>query len=382
MSEGANGNETATSARPTMPKRDFIILPLISLLTVLVPVAIAESITRLIWTESTHDDCLFFDAQGARYKPFCSGRMKNIEGPWVRYDYNACGYRGKQPCDRKPPGTMRFVVMGTSIAFGLNVPQEQLFTERAAPELGRILGGPVQFENLGSIGPTLERQYEMVNEVQTLQPDGVFLVLLPFDLTTFNAVPEPNAKYPGEANRKQPHWFNLARFARSIRLFFMAQHFMMEDPEFAEWTFLTYNNPDDAAHLPPSPLVQQRFQRLGVLLRRLADGFRDRGIPLFVIPLPNRLQAVLIRRNSELPGVDATAFPRRVAELSRDAGAQFIDVVPELKRAPDVEKLYYPVDGHPTGAGHQFVAQSVLDYFRSRGASALSIAAPALASEK
>jgi hypothetical protein len=378
LREAIQNQETGKTEPRGIPRSDFIILPLISLLTVLVPVALAESITRLIWVESIHDDCLYFDSLGARHRPFCSSRMKPIEGPWVSYQYNACGYRGSQGCGPKTPGTKRFVIMGTSIAFGLYVPEEELFTERVAPELSGILGGTVQFENMGSVGPVFPRQYEMVNEVRSLQPDGVFLVLVPYDLKSLDDPSGSNPPLVGQARRKLPQWSDLAYLARSSRAVFMAQHLLLEDRDFVEHAFVMSAGPDDVTHIPATALTQQRFERLADLFRRLASGLSERGIPLYVVPVPSRLQAVLINANMELPGVDPSAFIRRVGEIARGAGAQFIDIGLELKRAPVAESLFYAVDGHLTGSGHEVVAQSVVNYFKSAGAIAPSRTEPGL----
>jgi hypothetical protein len=79
------------------------------------------------------------------------------------------------------------------------------------------------------------------------------------------------------------------------------------------------------------------------------------------------LQAALIGRKTDIPGVDPLAFPHRMAEIARASGAQTIDMVPEFERTPHPERAFYAVDGHLNAFGNQMVANALVDYFRQRG---------------
>ncbi len=82
-----------------LPRRDFIILPLISLTTIAVLFVATEIGARLLWPESGSSTCLVTDSvEGLREKPNCEERLKNAEGPWVTYHYNECGYRTSASC--------------------------------------------------------------------------------------------------------------------------------------------------------------------------------------------------------------------------------------------------------------------------------------------
>src|SRR5271165_2326722 len=123
-----------------LPRRDFIILPLISLATIAGLFVATEIGTRLLWPESGLSDCFVTDSvEGLREKPNCEERLKNAEGPWVTYHYNECGNRTYASCGPKPPGAIRIALIGSSTSLGLEIPFEQTFAERAARELSRLM---------------------------------------------------------------------------------------------------------------------------------------------------------------------------------------------------------------------------------------------------
>ena len=86
-----------------LPRRDIVLLPLISMLTLLCMLAGAEVITRIVWPEQIVNSCQVPDPSlGFRYRPNCSSTMKSAEGPWYTNDYNECGYRSAASCGPVP----------------------------------------------------------------------------------------------------------------------------------------------------------------------------------------------------------------------------------------------------------------------------------------
>ena len=262
-----------------------------------------------------------------------------------------------------PPAVVDEIIRKLPLRVGLYVPDDRLFSARSAPALQQILGRPVQFENLGGIGPDFRFQYRFANEIKNLQADGVFFIVVPFDLKRLDDTP----LWAQQRTHKGRPWFfdlsNLAYFGRSSRAFFVAQHFMLRDEDFAIRAFLMKGDPDDFAHVPETPVAEKRLERLGILVQRLSSELRDRGIPLYVIPMPSRLQAALIGRRTALPGVDPLAFPRRVAEIAHGAGAKCIDVIPEFEQTAHPERAFYAVDGHLNAFGNELLARAVVNYF-------------------
>jgi hypothetical protein len=296
--------------------------------------------------------------------------MKNIEGPFVRYQMNDCGYRGTASCGPKPAGTLRVVIMGTSAAFGLHVPYDELFVNRAAPELSRIWHHPVEFQNLGDAGPDWSKSHLLLDEMRSLRPDAVFFVVVPFDLNRMDYLQSVRgSKDAALPARKMTGWtWTDVRLAlRESRFFYMAQHFLLRDENFFLRAFENYADPFDISRKPASPMVLQRLARMDMMVGKLADYSHAAGIPCYMLALPNRVESALISRNVEMPGMDAYVFPERMKEIAQRHGMGYIDMVPELRKTPNAEKLFYPVDGHPNGDAHALMARAVLAYFRQRG---------------
>ena len=142
--------EASASARPeSLPLRDYVLLPLIALATLLLLAFGCEGAARLVWPDHQADACQ--KADGSGFRANCTARVRIAEGPWVEYRYNDCGLRADRPC-AKAPGTRRIAVAGTSISSGYWVPYEQAFAGRLEQTLGQACGGPVDVQSQKLIG--------------------------------------------------------------------------------------------------------------------------------------------------------------------------------------------------------------------------------------
>jgi len=351
---------------PPLGRRDLIILPLISLLTILLLTCVAELLARQIWPAKLRDDCEYHTKLlGDRHKANCTMVMKNIEGPWVRYQTNECGYRGTASCGPKPPGTLRVAIMGTSIAYGLYVPYDQYFANVAAPELAKIWHHPVEFQNLGDVGPGWAKSDIVLNEMLALKPDAVIYMAMPFDLNRMDSVSSPPKDLVARAveQEKSLTWTDLRVAAKESRVLIVAQHFMLRDENFFLRAFEDYADPLDVSRVPTPPQVEQRFDRIDKMIGRLADRDRAAGVSSYMIALPNRVESALISKDIKLPNMDAYVFPARMGEIAKKHGMGYIDIVPELKKTPNAELLFYAVDGHPASGAHALMARAVVNYF-------------------
>ncbi len=141
-----------------LPRRDFVLLPLIFVMTIVALLVGGETAARLIYVQADDVDlCLYNTTSGPRHRPFCSSRDKVWDGPWVTQLYNACGYRTAEPCAPRPPGALRVVVLGSSIAQGSKVDYAESFAARSSAALSNQCGASVDFQNLASSGEYLDR---------------------------------------------------------------------------------------------------------------------------------------------------------------------------------------------------------------------------------
>jgi hypothetical protein len=126
------GEEAAANENQAkLPRRDWILLPLICLLTVgTLAVGTELSARRLFYRPpSTNGKCMQFvdPSAGLGAIPNAVCRTQS-EGRWMEYRFNSCGFRTNIDCKApKSPGAYRIVMSGSSTAMGLGVPQEKSF---------------------------------------------------------------------------------------------------------------------------------------------------------------------------------------------------------------------------------------------------------------
>lgn len=335
-----------------LPRRDYILLPLLSILTVLVLFGIAEGASRLVFPERKQDSCAVPDSRlGHHYRPNCESLTKAAEGPWVVNQYNNCGSRSSQPCGLKPPGSIRVVVTGSSVAQGYMVPYDQSFMARAANALSSQCHRDVQFQDLASIGYIWNRLYDRLDDDLALAPDAVVLVAVPFDLE----------QTPPGANALRPAPVSLMKRVDNViddsRAMFAAEHFMFENvPQYVS-LYLRYGDKADFLRPPFKPAWQKRLADFDTLLGRMADRLKASGVPFVLVFMPQRAQAALLQSHATIPGVDPSAFGKELGQIAAQHGIQYVDLSPVLAEARNPGALYYPVDGHLNGEGHALLAE-------------------------
>ena len=358
-----NRTSTMTSALP-LARRELAVLVGISLATVLFLAVVAEAGTRWWWPERERNDCYRRVPGGAfRPTPHCSASVKNAEGPWVTMRYNGCGYRSARPCGPTPSGTRRLVVMGSSIADGFYIPYEKTFLAILENSLTRMCGGPVEIQNVASLQRTPDLQWTLLKEVVGLTPDAVLLVWAPYDLLSFT----PTA--PGVALERrgrtaavaEPSVTAISRLrvlARESRVLSIAQHFMLEHDGYL---FRVYQlgREDDVLRVPMSNAYRERFAGLESELKMMRTRLASESIPLFVVPVPSRIEAALMSDRVELPNVDPWLYLHEMEAIAGRDSVGLIDVFPAFAGTPHAERLFYAVDGHPTSDAQNLIANAI-----------------------
>jgi SGNH hydrolase-like domain, acetyltransferase AlgX len=350
--ETNTGGQQPSSWR--LPRRDYVILPLLCLATILVMFGIAEGASRLMFAQHERDACMVHDpVLGTRFRPNCTSHVKAAEGPWVTNSYNACGYRTPQSCGPKPAGGVRVAVLGSSIAQGYLVPYQETFAARAAEELTRRCGEPVEFQNLASIGYVWERLALRADEALTLHPDAAIIVMIPFDLQQTDPGegigPAPKPAPEGPMKR-------LDSLMKNSRALVAAQHYLFSRPDLYTQFYLRYGDRADFLRVPLTPKWQRRVDEFDTLLGGIAAKYHAAHVPLLLVYVPQRAQATLLAAHQAPPGVAPYAFGRTIGEIAARHGVDYLDLSTAFSRIPQAASLYYPVDGHLTGKGDAVLA--------------------------
>src|SRR5580692_1391746 len=114
----SNVRESGQKQEANVPWRDWLVLPVLTLLTIGLMVTSTELIARRIFTESKTGgrSCAAIDdpADGILPTPNSVCLEKNAETQLVEYRFNSCGHRAGMECGPKLPGTYRIVMTGSS----------------------------------------------------------------------------------------------------------------------------------------------------------------------------------------------------------------------------------------------------------------------------
>jgi hypothetical protein len=353
-----------------LSKRDLIVMPLIVLATVFALCFGGEVAARITWPDQMRDSCEVWRGQLGFFRPDCRTEVKLAEGPWVEYAYNDCGYRSAFPCTPKPAGALRVAVLGSSIGRGYAVSYRDSFTGRMESELTNACRRRVEFQTIAvdeARGPTWHTLADRAGEAAALHPDAMVTVIAPFDIMQYSAIPqsEPPPVRPVAAGRPSEDppmgslaWLRQRHLTESLALF-GAQHFNYEDQDRYIPLYLRHADQADFLRPPFSKVWRLRLQIADMTLSRIADQARRAGVPLIVVFMPARGQAILSAAKSEPKGIDPFALDRAIGEIARRNHAAFVDVTQITSKTAKVADDFYPVDGHPNAFGHALIAQGL-----------------------
>jgi len=358
-----------------MPRRDFLLIPLLVFATVLVMTAASEVVSRKVFTESGGESCGLDTAAGPpRMRPNCVSRRKAAEGPMVENAYNDCGYRTPNSCGAKPPDTLRVALAGTSTAEGFKVRYEETFAARLTEELSVTCRRNVEFQNMGIAGNTPLDVYRRMDEALAMNPDLVMLVFTAWDLkeridsAKLAARDDPQSVEPSIATLPATHSDGRSMIARlsdlaaNSRALLVAQHYLFQDR--ATFVRMYMLHGDDAGYLRPpyGPSWEERLADFELLLGGMAKRAHDRGVPMVLVLAPSRIQVALRPGDAASYGADPFAIVRRLGEIAARHGVSFLDTLADFSRTPSPERFFYPVDGHMDGAGSAVFANVLLQY--------------------
>ncbi|MFY9853400.1 MAG: hypothetical protein WAK26_05930 [Terracidiphilus sp.] len=355
-----------------LPRRDLIILPLLSLLTIAVLLLAAEGAARYFFV-SVHDfSCEIDDPMIVfRYSHNCTSHAKASEGPWVTHQFNDCGYRTRESCGPKPLGTTRISLLGASAAEGYLVAYDEAFAARAARQLTLELGRPVEIQNLGREECYPICVFHRIDEALALNPDLLIVAVSPTDLERMDPSEVPNRYKPmplalNQAqlrHKMDPHSaFNAVQdLVAHSHVGIAALHFLFQNPSTYVRMFLFSS--ERAAYLRTSlsPAWDKRLDAYDILLDEMAQKARDANVPMVLLELPSFAQVSLVSMSNVPPGLDPYAFNERLRRIAAGHGIQFIDGLDSFRHGPAANQLFYVVDGHMNGAGSALLSNFLVE---------------------
>ena len=358
--------------------RDLILLPILSVATMIFMFVSAEVMTRFFWPASEQGYCMSFNPlSGPHGKPNCTTNVKIAEAPApVTEKFNRCGYRSDASCGPKPVGVKRIAVLGSSIAEGYIIPYKEMFASQMTAALEHSLHRPVEFQNLGAEACLPIYSYRHLNEALSLHPDAVVLLVNPWDieqdvdpkLLNLRDDPRPIDRAPAPVVKLNPVQ-QLQFWAHSSRTMLVAQHFMLQNRDtFLNLYLMAGGDHTDFVRYPFTAAWQKRFAATDLLLGDMAKKIHAAGIPFLLVGIPERAQVLMLKAPQLPAGVDPYAFTRELAQIATKHGIVYVDGLKILRKDPDPEQLFYVVDGHPTPHAHQLLGKAAAQALASESA--------------
>jgi len=348
-----------------LPRRDRWLLPLISALTVIGMLAVAEVASRVFYPEQLADSCKVPDPEvGVHYKPNCTATLKAAEGPWVTSHYNALGNRAEMSWAPYPPGTKRVAVVGTSVAQGYLLAYEQTTGATLARDLTQACHAPVEAPNIGVNGFLANRLVRRVQDALELKPQAILLMFVSHDLLSLTAnAPANAAELDAPVKQEYSPLRRLVSAVRSSRAVTVAQHFIVRNPALYIPLYLKNGDTSDFLRLPFTQLWRERLEAFSVLLGRLSEITRAAGVPLAMVYVPQEAQSMLAQQSSFLPDIDPFALGAAVGKLADKYDIVYHDATADFSVLSNPQDAYYAVDGHISGAGQVIIGDNLARLF-------------------
>lgn len=390
---------------PKLPRRDWILLPMIYLMTICGVAGSTELIARRLFPlrKGVGSHCLVTNdrSTGVRAVPNSVCRSGVAESEPVEYRFNSCGFRTEQECGPKPPGTYRIVLVGSSFALGSGVQQDEAFGPLLAGELSRRTGRRIEVYNEGELWAVPRVISMHFPHALAAQPDLVLWTLTGWDVQNtsillpedYSPEPPPNAAAGNEHSTGTPGtnlvtlWrrakaaMNFSSFRNTVKGFgqqtqtlIMIRHFLWESQSlFVKDSLRRGGQEGEFLQSQPSAHLQNSLQQFNGYVADVEQRTTAAGVPVAVAVVPLRAQAAIVSMGEWPAGIDPHKADNEIRSIIETHGGIYIDVLRDFRTIPNPEQYYLPIDGHLTVAGNALVARILADELTSGAVPALKV---------
>ncbi len=380
-------NSPETLQEASLRRRDWILLSMLSFLTIGLVLGSTEWIARRIFPkpETSTSRCIVTNdrSTGVRGIPNAVCQDRLAESAPIELRFNNCGHRAGMPCGPKPPGTYRIVMVGSSYAMGLGVQQKQTFAALLPSELSRKTGRSIEVYNESFVWEVPRVVSMRLNDVLTAQPDLILWVLTAWDIENPSVVlPEdlsPNAgdqPAPIANNNAGTRTGLLQRvkgtidmqslrsivrdYGRRTQTLLLLRHFLWE----SQSQFVNDSLRGESAGFlmtRQDTHWQNSVHQFDGYAAEIEARANEASIPLVAVLLPQRAHAAMISMGEWPDGFDPYKMDTVLRSIIVSHGGIYLDILPDFRSIPNPEQYYFPVDGHPYASGHAIFARLIAD---------------------
>jgi len=373
-------NDCASQKEAKLPRRDWFLLPLISLLTICLIAALTDLVSRIEFgsghAKTGFSDCMLADpASGVRAIPNSVCRDQGYEGELTEYRFNSCGYRAGLECEPKAPGTYRIVMIGSSFVMGDRVASNKTLATLLPAELSQQTGRKIEIYNEGMLWGTPHSMSLRFNKILASQPDMILWPIGPWDIQNASVVmPYSKSSFDKKDAQQLSSMsfaarlrFSIGSFARDAvppavsadiaRNRLMVQHTLYESQSEYVNSYLL-NGGDDAEFLKVESDAQwgAQLKEFDGYARDMEERSKAAGVTFVAVLVPNRAQAALISMGEWPAGYDPYKLDDELRTIVSGHGGTYVDILPGFRNIPNPEKYYLPVDGHQDARGHAIIS--------------------------
>jgi len=386
--------------KEALPRRDWILLPMLALLTVVFLAGSTELVARKTFSESTTgiEKCMVVNdpSTGVRGIPNTVCWEKSPESPNIEFRFNGCGHRAGMECEPKPAGTYRIVMMGSSVAMGMRVRQNESFAALLPVELSKLTGRRVELYN-ESMGWGFPHSTALrFNQVLAAKPDMILWILTPMDVEKTTVVVAPvdvigddqSISLAVKAWRRAKEAVAAESLSTAMGTVFsrtrtalMLRHYLYASQSQYVKAFLAGSD-DETGYLKGawSDEWKNRLISFDADAAEMERQAHAAGIPFVAAYVPERAQVAMISIGEWPAGFDPYKLDDELRSTIVRYGGIYTDILPQFKTIAHPERLYFAVDGHPNPAGHAVISGLLAKSITSDALSALKAAQPELVS--
>jgi hypothetical protein len=383
------------STEAKLPRRDWILLPLISLLTIGIIASSTEVIARRVFGGSTTlmKNCMVMDdpSTGPRAIPNTVCWEKIPESQLVEYRFNSCGHRAGMECLPKQPGTYRIVMTGSSLALGEAVQRERTFAALLPAELSQETGRKVELYN-ESMGWGFPRSVSLrFNEVLAAKPDLILWILTPGDIEGASLIvysSNAEIRLQGSLSLMERAWLHMksaftsesykaaaSELFNRTRTSLLLRHFLYQSQSQYVTAYQMVSDEEGGfLKADPSASWREHLKQFDADAADMEGRAEAAGVPFVALLVPIRAQVTMISMGKWPARYDPYRLDDQLRSIITKHGGIYLDILPDYRDIPNADRGYFFVDTHPNAEGHKLIAELLAKALTSGAVPALRVA--------